>query len=116
MRNDKAAALVHLSMKRSNEKLRSQLSVSLMQLEEARLALERCDINGLIVNTYREAARGLKAARMGGDLTVETAEEAMDLLQEEVARTRLDASYCYLLGLMHALNRSFPSRITRWTS
>ena len=116
MSNDKAAALVHLSMKRSNEKLRSQLSVSLMQLEEARLALERCDINGLIVNTYREAARGLKAARMGGDLTVETAEEAMDLLQEEVARTRLDASCCHLLGLMHALDHSFPSRITRWTS
>ena len=94
---------MHLSMKRSNEKLRSQLSTSLMQLEEALLALERCDINGLILNSYREAARGLKAARMGGDLSVETVEEAMDLLQEEV-RSRLDAS-CYdlleIIMIMH---------------
>lgn len=102
MSNDRAAALVHLSMKRSNEKLRSQLSVSLMQLEEARLALERCDINGLIVNTYREAARGLKAARMGGDLTVETAEEAMDLLQEEVARTH--STRCIIMLLPAWIN------------
>ena len=103
MSNNRAAALLHLSMKRSNEKLRSQLSTSLMQLEEALLALERCDINGLILNSYREAARGLKAARMGGDLSVETVEEAMDLLQEEV-RSRLDAS-CYdllrIIMIMH---------------
>ncbi len=99
MSNNRAAALLHLSMKRSNEKLRSQLSTSLMQLEEALLALERCDINGLILNSYREAARGLKAARIGGDLSVETVEEAMDLLQEEV-RSRLDASCCDLLGII----------------
>ena len=94
-----AAALLHLSMKRNNEKLRSQLSTSLMQLEEALLALERCDINGLILNSYREATRGLKAARIGGNLSVETVEEAMDLLQEEV-RSRLDASCCDLLGII----------------
>jgi hypothetical protein len=70
-----------------------------MQLEEALLALERCDINGLILNSYREATRGLKAARIGGDLSVETVEEAMDLLQEEV-RSRLDASCCDLLGII----------------
>jgi len=71
-------------MKRSNEKLRSQLSASLLQLEEARLSMEQCDINGLIVNTYREATRGLKAARMAGDLTMETVDDAMVMLQEEM--------------------------------
>ena len=71
-------------MKRSNEQLRSQLSASLLQLEEARLAMERCDIDALIVNTYRDAAKGLKAARIGGGLSAETVEEAVDMMQEEV--------------------------------
>jgi len=110
MTNDRAAALAHLSMKRSNEKLRSQLSASLLQLEEARLSMEQCDINGLIVNTYREATRGLKAARMAGDLTMETVDDAMVMLQEEVWMQRI-VWHAWTLDpmLMHS------SHIVRWT-